>query len=97
MLKISKEIEEYVNKHPSTSNDTLVTFDSFGDSALNIQVLYFIEIVEYNEYMHIRQEINYRIMQIVTENGAGFAFPSQTVYHEYSGKEHEVEIKKKTV
>ncbi|HUH32928.1 MAG TPA: mechanosensitive ion channel domain-containing protein, partial [Daejeonella sp.] len=38
MLKISKEIEEYVNKHGATSNDTLVTFDSFGDSALNLQV-----------------------------------------------------------
>lgn len=83
MLKISKEIEKFVNDHPSTSDDTLVTFESFGDSALNIQVLYFIEIVDYNDYMHIRQEINYRIIQIVTENGAGFAFPSQTVYHEY--------------
>lgn len=85
MLKISKDIEEYVNKHEATSNDTLATFDSFGDSALNMQVLYFIEIVDYNEYMRIRQEINYGIMNIVTRNGAEFAFPSQTVYHQYPG------------
>ncbi len=83
MLKISKEIEEFVNKHPATNNDTLVTFDSFGESALNLQVLYFIEIVDYNEYMKIREEINYRIMEIVAKNDAGFAFPSQTVYHRY--------------
>ncbi len=83
MLKISKEIEEYVNKHEATSNDTLATFDSFGDSSLNLQVLYFIEIVDYNEYMKIRQEINYGIMEIVTRNGGEFAFPSQTVYHQY--------------
>lgn len=83
MLKISKQIETYVNEHDSTSNDTLVTFDSFGESALNIQVLYFIEIVDYNDYMRIRQDINYKIMQIVAENKAEFAFPSQTVYHEY--------------
>jgi len=83
MHKISKEIEAYVNGHDSTSNDTLVTFDSFGESALNIQVLYFIEIVDYNDYMHIREDINYRIMQIVAENKAEFAFPTQTVYHEY--------------
>lgn len=82
MKKISLEIEKFVNEHPLTSNDTLVSFDSFGDSSLNIQVLYFIEIVDYNEYMHIREDINYRIMQIVSENGADFAFPSQTVYHE---------------
>jgi MscS family membrane protein len=82
MKTISQEIEKFVNEHPLTSNDTLVSFDSFGDSSLNIQVLYFIEIVDYNEYMHIREDINYRIMQIVSENGAEFAFPSQTVYHE---------------
>lgn len=85
MLKISKEIEDYVNKHEATSNDTLVTFDSFGDSSLNLQVLYFIQIVDYNEYMKIRQEINYGIMEIVTRNGGEFAFPSQTVYHQYPG------------
>jgi MscS family membrane protein len=85
ILKISKEIEEYVNKHEATSDDTLATFDSFGDSSLNLQVLYFIEIVDYSEYMKIRQEINYGIMEIVTRNGAEFAFPSQTVYHQYPG------------
>jgi MscS family membrane protein len=39
--------------------------------------------------MHIREDINYRIMQIVTENGAGFAFPSQTIYNEYIGTKAE--------
>jgi len=92
MKKISIEVEKFVNDHPATSNDTLVSFDSFGDSALNIQVLYFIEIVDYNEYMRIREDINYRIMQIVSENGGGFAFPTQTVYHEYVGGKPEKPI-----
>jgi MscS family membrane protein len=86
MKKISLEIENYINTHPFIGSDTLVSFESFGESTLNIQVLYFIEIVDYNEYMHVRADINYRIMQIVSENGAGFAFPSQTVYNEYIGK-----------
>ena len=85
MLKVSKEIEEYVNKHEATSNDTLVTFDSFGDAALNLQVQYFIQIVDYNEYMKIRQEINYGIMEIVTRNGAQFAISSQMVYQQNLG------------
>jgi MscS family membrane protein len=42
--------------------------------------------------MRIREDINYRIMQIVSENGAGFAFPSQTVYHEYVGAKPEKPI-----
>lgn len=85
MRKICDEIEKFVNDHPATSPDTLVSFDSFGESSLNIQILYFIEIVDYNEYMRIREDINYQIMQIVVKHGAGFAFPSQTVYNEYIG------------
>ena len=81
MLKISKEIEEYVNKHAATSNDTMVTFDAFGDSSLKLQVLYFISAVSEVDDMRIREEINYKIMEIVTTNGAGFAFP--TLYHQY--------------
>ena len=81
--KITKEIEEFVNKHASTSNDTLVTFDSFGDSSVNLQVQYFIAVTQYTDYMKIKEEINYQIMEIVTKNGAVFAFPSQTVYHQY--------------
>ena len=83
MKKIITEIEKFVDDHSATSNDTLVSFESFGDSALNIQVLYYIETIFYNDYMRIREEINYEIINIVTKNGADFAFPSQTVYHEY--------------
>lgn len=81
--KICEEVQKVVNDHPVTNEDTLVTFDSFGDSILNIQVLYFISIVDYNDYMHIRQDLNYKIMAIVKVNGADFAFPSQTVFHDY--------------
>jgi MscS family membrane protein len=84
--KISEEITDYIQTHKETTQDTLVTFDSFGDSALNIQVLYFIEIVDYNMYMKIKEEINYRVMDIVLKNEANFAFPSRTLYHEFGGK-----------
>lgn len=84
--KISEEITDYIQTHKETTQDTLVTFDSFGDSALNIQVLYFIEIVDYNMYMKIKEEINYRVMDIVIKNEASFAFPSRTLYHEFGSK-----------
>ncbi len=81
LKKISDEIADYINTFEGTSDDALVTFDSFGDSSLNIQVLYFVEVIDYNESMKIRERINYHIMKIVAENSAVFAFPSQTVYH----------------
>lgn len=84
--KISIEITEYVQTHKETTQDTLVTFDSFGDSSLNLQVLYFIEIVDYQIYMKIKEEINYKVMDIVLDHGAEFAFPSKTLYHEFGSK-----------
>ena len=80
---ISDQITEYIQTHKETTEDTLVTLDSFGESALNIQILYFIEIVDYNAYMKIKEEINYKVMEIVLKNEAKFAFPSRTLYHEF--------------
>ncbi|MEJ7780049.1 MAG: mechanosensitive ion channel domain-containing protein [Daejeonella sp.] len=82
MMKISQEIERSINQHPAIGEDTLVNFESFGSSALNIQVLYFIKVADGNDFARIREEINYEIMKIVSDHGAGFALPSQTVYHE---------------
>lgn len=84
MIAISKEIEDCINKHPATSNDTLINFDSFGESSLNLLIRYYIEIVDYNEYMQIHEEINYKIMDIVARHDAHFAFPSRTVYLEHA-------------
>lgn len=84
--KIVKEIKVYLDDHKETSMDGLVAFDSFGDSSLNIVILYYIEIVDYAIYMAIKEEINYKVMEIVLKNGADFAFPSRTIYHEFGEK-----------
>jgi MscS family membrane protein len=85
--KIADEIKVYIDQHAQTSADTLVVFDAFGDSSLNIMILYYIEIVDYTIYMKIKEEINFRVMDIVLSNGADFAFPSRTIYHEFGQSE----------
>ena len=84
--KITEQIKTYIDEHLETSMDTLVTFDAFGDSSLNIQILYYIEIVDYAIYMKIKEGINYKVMEIVLSNGADFAFQSRTLYHEFNDK-----------
>ncbi|MBK0383793.1 mechanosensitive ion channel family protein [Pedobacter sp. SD-b] len=83
---ITQQIKAYIDEHHETSMDALVAFDAFGDSSLDIQVLYYIEIVDYAIYMGIKEEINFKIMEIVLNNGADFAFPSRTLYHEFGDK-----------
>ncbi len=84
--KITEEIKTYLDEHHETSMDALITFDGFGASSLDIQVLYYIEIVDYNIFMKIKEEVNYKVMEIVLNNGAEFAFPSRTIYHEFGDK-----------
>lgn len=83
MKLVSTQIKDFINQHSKTSHvDTVVAFNAFSASSLDIKVLYYIEIVEYEIYMEIKDEINYKVMELVLLNGANFAYPTSTVYHE---------------
>ena len=36
--------------------------------------------MNYNEFLEVKEDLLLRIMKIVEDSGAGFAFPSQTLY-----------------
>jgi len=86
MVKIAEEIRIFINSRPLISGDTMVTFDALAESALNIQVQYFINVSAETDYAVIKEEINYQIMKIVGENGAKFALPLQPVFQEFMGE-----------
>lgn len=75
--KIVDEIKTYIRQHEDTSDDGNAYFEGFGDSALNIEVIYFVSITAYNDYLSIKQEINFKIMEIVMRNKSDFAYPTQ--------------------
>lgn len=83
MMKIAEEVKQYINSRSLIEEDTTVTFDTISESALNIQIQYFIKVSEGADYARIKEEINFQIIKIVGANGAKFAFPMQTVLHEY--------------
>lgn len=59
-----------------------VHFTTFGDSSLNIEMVFFINTADYSTFLQSRQEINIKIMHLVQELGLDFAFPSTSVYLE---------------
>lgn len=63
-------------------NSDLVNFTTFADSSLNIDVIYFVVHTETAKYLEVVERINFAIMEIVENNGASFAFPSQSLYIE---------------
>ena len=84
MEQIIKEIKELLLSHPGIDkNETmLVNFDNFGDSAKEIFLYIFTNTAVWQEYLNIKEDIFYKIEEIVNKNGSSFAFPSQSIYVE---------------
>ncbi len=79
---IVKEIQNLIDQHPKTNNDGRVRFMEFGDSSLDIMVIYYVNSPEWDDFIDTRENINYGIMSIVENNGSSFAFPSSSIYIE---------------
>lgn len=77
---ITRDIQEYIDAHPRTNQDGRIRFLNLGPYSKDVMVLYFVDTMDWNEYIDIKEEINYRIVEIVEQHGATFAFPTQTLY-----------------
>jgi MscS family membrane protein len=72
-------VEEVYRKHPMTQ-DTLISFNKFGDFSLNIFVVHWWKSTVYKDYLAGMQEMNLQLKQRFDESGIEFAFPTQTLY-----------------
>jgi MscS family membrane protein len=72
-------LREIYRKHPNTQ-DVLVSFNKFGDFALNLQVVHWWNNADYQAYLAGMQELNLAIKQRFDAEGISFAFPTQTLY-----------------
>lgn len=77
---IINDIQDYLNKHTKTNMDGVVGFYEFGPSSLDLIVQYYIEMMDWNPYVKVKEEINFKIMEIVKKHKADFAFPTTTVH-----------------
>ncbi|MES2457653.1 MAG: mechanosensitive ion channel family protein [Bacteroidota bacterium] len=74
--KILEAINRYLYDHPD-AKDGYATFDNFGDSGLNIQVLYLVVNMEHSKYIKVKEDINFKLIEIVQQFNSGFAYPTQ--------------------
>jgi MscS family membrane protein len=83
ILAVVTAIRAMLNNHEQVINDTaIVQFVSFKDSSLEIMVICFLKTPAWGDFQATKEDINLRIMQILTEHGVEFAFPTQTVFIE---------------
>jgi len=77
---IVTDIQEMINLHEKTNQDGRVRFQEFGSSSLDIMVMYFVASPKWEDLINVKEDVNYKIMEIVKKHNSDFAFPSTTVY-----------------
>lgn len=85
-----KQIRDAIDAYLKESEDfalppevpQFVRIDSFNASSIDIMVYCFTKTTVWGEWLSIKEQLAYRIKDIVAEAGTGFAFPSQSIYVE---------------
>ncbi|MDT8437766.1 MAG: mechanosensitive ion channel family protein [Wenzhouxiangellaceae bacterium] len=78
---IVETIRERLKNHPELdpSQTTIVNFDRFGGSSLDIMVYCFTRTTVWTEYHHVRERVLLEIGEIIEAHGAEIAFPTRTL------------------
>lgn len=86
--KIPEMLEQAVRQQEKVRFDR-AHFESFGDSALMYEVVYFVLESDYALYMDIQQAINLDIVQQFEEKDIGIAYPTQRIILDAQEREKE--------
>ena len=77
---IVSDIQEMIKSHEKTNEEGKVRFQEFGASSLDIMVLYYVNSPKWEDLIDVKEDVNYKIMDIVKKHNSDFAFPSTSVY-----------------
>jgi len=79
MKKIPKMIQEVIDKTNQATFDR-AHWKEYGESSLNIEIVYYVESPEYLLFRDIQQKINQDIMECFVKAKIKFAYPTRTIY-----------------
>ena len=83
MKKCVAEIRTMLENHPDINRETIfVRFDKFSESSLDIFLYFFTNTTNWAEYLKVKEDINFKIMEILEQEGVFVAFPSRSIYLE---------------
>jgi MscS family membrane protein len=82
MSAIVEDVKTMLKNHPDIddSKETVVAFDQFADSSLNLVLQAFSKTTKLAPFHAVKQEILLKVSDIVARHGAEMAFPTRTLY-----------------
>lgn len=82
MRKVSKLLREVIEQVENTRFDR-AHFFAFDESKLTFEVVYYVTVADYNQYMDVQEEINLQLMERLEALEINFAFPTRRI--EFTG------------
>ncbi|MCG8593161.1 MAG: mechanosensitive ion channel [Kiloniellales bacterium] len=87
LRKVVAGIRDYIHDNDAFETDpnkvsTFVVVDAFAGSSIDIMLYCFTKTTNWGEWLAIKEALALEIKEIVESNGAGFAFPSTSLYIE---------------
>lgn len=83
--KCVQEIRDMLKNHSDINPETiLVCLETINVNSLDILVYYFTATTNWEEYMAVKEDINFRIMDILAKQNISLASPGRTIYSEKS-------------
>lgn len=83
-------IRQMLESHSEISQETIfVRFDSFGENGYEIMLYFFTRTIIWKEYLRVKEDVNYRIVNILEQEGVSVALPSTKIYKGEEGKFYE--------
>jgi MscS family membrane protein len=67
------DLKQYIASNPLTSQELQVRLFELGKNSIDVLVLYFIETIEYDFYLDMREKVNYQLLEIAHKNNISFA------------------------
>lgn len=81
MAQVIKSVKEMLENHSMVDKNSInLFFDGFSAYSLDIAVIYVVNVAAFPDFWKIKDEINFRIKEIVDSSNTDFEFPTSIVY-----------------
>ena len=79
---IVNDVKSMLKAHPEIDQTAtmIVNFNEFAASSLNFFIYTFTKTTDWITYHEVKQDVLLKVMEIITEQGAEIAFPTQTLH-----------------
>ena len=78
---VKNKIKEILMKMDEIEKETImINFQEISDNGMDLVVIAYINKTNYAEYLDIKEQINYEIMEILAKENVEMAYNTQTMY-----------------